>query len=44
LDDSSQVPADLDNRLSAIFHPRRNIHTVTKGCSLVISNDEDASV
>jgi len=44
LDDGCQVPADLDNELSAPPCSRRNSRTVTKGCSLVMSNDEAARV
>jgi hypothetical protein len=44
LDYSRQVPTDLGNRVHPPSHSRIGARTVTKGCSLVMSNDEDASV
>ena len=44
LDYSRQVPTDLGNRVHSLSHSRIDVRTVTKGCSLVMSNDEDASM
>lgn len=44
LDYSRQVPTDLDNRVHYLSNSLIDVHTVTKGCSLVMSNDEDARV
>jgi hypothetical protein len=44
LNNSGQVPTDLDDRLSALFHSWSNVRTVTNGCNLVMSNEDDASM